>query len=217
MLKILGFFFTSSQNESLVFSKYPDLSSNMTNIKTLKFIFFIFSFFFLTSSQVFATGAGITYNGRILNPNGDPVQGNSVQFKLQIRTIGNENCLMYEEVQVKDMSGSDGVFTLTINDGSGTRLDSAAYGLDQIFANRGTFSFPPNYCASGNSYAPNPSDGRKLQVYFNDPCHSSGKAPTCSNSANSTLSTSKLKDEPGISSPSLAKIGGTKAPLLHPE
>ncbi|MBN8536467.1 MAG: hypothetical protein J0M15_05405 [Deltaproteobacteria bacterium] len=140
----------------------------MTNIKTLKFIFFIFSFFFLTSSQVFATGAGITYNGRILNPNGDPVQGNSVQFKLQIRTIGNENCLMYEEVQVKDMSGSDGVFTLTINDGSGTRLDSAAYGLDQIFANRGTFSFPTNYCASGNSYAPNPSDGRKLQVYFND-------------------------------------------------
>ena len=140
----------------------------MTNMKTLLFASYIFSFLFLTASQVFAAGAGITYNGRILNPNGDPVQGNSVQFKLQIRTIGSENCLMYEEVQVKDMSGSDGIFTLTINDGSGTRLDSAAYGLDQIFANRGTFSFPTNYCASGNSYAPNPSDGRKLQVYFND-------------------------------------------------
>jgi hypothetical protein len=134
----------------------------------IKFFLILTGIIFITTVKVFATGAGITYNGRILNPNGDPVQGNSVQFKLQIRTIGSENCLMYEEVQVKVMSDSDGVFTLTINDGSGTRLDSAAYGLDQIFANRGTFSFPTNYCASGNSYAPNPSDGRKLQVYFND-------------------------------------------------
>lgn len=75
---------------------------------------------------------------------------------------------MYEEVQVKDMSGSDGVFTLTINDGSGTRLDSGIYGLDQIFANRGNFTFPAGYCVSGNNYSPNSSDGRKLQVYFND-------------------------------------------------
>lgn len=113
-------------------------------------------------------GAGITYHGRLIDPNGVPVVSNSVQFKLQIRTPGNENCLMYEEVQVKDLSQASGSFAVTINDGTGTRLDSTGYSLDKIFANRNSFTFAGGNCASGTTYTPNASDSRKIQVLFND-------------------------------------------------
>ncbi len=124
--------------------------------------------FLFVGQQALAVGAGITYHGRLIDPSGNPVVGTSVQFKLQIRTPGNENCLMYEEVQVKDLSQGNGVFSVTINDGTGTRTDSSGYSIDQIFANRGTFSFAGGYCVTGNSFAPSPTDGRKIQVYFND-------------------------------------------------
>lgn len=117
----------------------------------------------IISSKALAVGAGITYHGRLIDPNGNPVIGTSVQFKLQIRTPGNENCLMYEEVQVKDLSQGNGVFSVTINDGTGTRMDSSGYAIDQIFANRGTFTFAGGYCVTGNSFAPNPTDGRRFK------------------------------------------------------
>ncbi len=82
------------------------------------------------------SGAGVTYHGRLVDPAGNPVLSSSVQFRLQIKTPGSENCLMYEEIQTKDMSTSNGVFALTLNDGSGARQDTSGYPLDQIFANR---------------------------------------------------------------------------------
>lgn len=122
----------------------------------------------LLAATTYATGAGVTYHGRLVDPNGNPVSAASVQFRLQIKTPGNEGCLMYEEIQSKDMSSSNGVFALTINDGSGARQDATAYSLDQLFANRSTFAFPAGYCATGSSYFPNAADGRLLQVFFND-------------------------------------------------
>lgn len=122
----------------------------------------------LISQQALSVGAGITYTGRILDPSGNPVNSSAVQFKMQIRTPGNENCVMYEEVQIKDLAESDGIFSVTINDGTGTRTDTTGLGLDQIFANRGTFNFISGQCTVGSSYTANPTDGRKLQVYFND-------------------------------------------------
>lgn len=133
------------------------------------FILFLYSIF----AQ--ASGSGITYNGRLLDPNGNAVVSNNVQFRIQIRTPGNENCLMYEEIQAKDMTNSDGVFSITINDGSGSRTDSSGFALDQIFANRGNFNFPGSYCVTGSNYSPNSTDGRKLQVYFNDGSFATGQ------------------------------------------
>ena len=116
--------------------------------------------------------SGITYQGRILKPDGTPLSGQTVQFKLQLRTPNNNNCLMYEEVQVLDMRSSNGSFALTINDGSGSRTDSSGYNLDRIFANAGgaanLFTFNPATCASGNDYAPSSGDGRLLAVQFKD-------------------------------------------------
>lgn len=125
------------------------------------------SLLFVTAAKA-STGAGVTYHGRLVGPDGTPVASSTVQFRLQIRTPGSENCLMYEEIQNKDMSASNGVFSVTINDGTGTRQDTNAFPLDQIFGNRGSFSFPVGYCIVGAGYSPNTTDGRKLQVYFND-------------------------------------------------
>lgn len=130
---------------------------------------------FFIPFNVLAAGSGITYTGRLLDPNGNAVNSNNVQFRVQIRTPGNENCLMYEEIQVKDLTNSDGVFSLTINDGTGTRVDSTGYGLDQLFANHGSFSFLASNCSTGSTFTPNLTDGRKLQVYFNDGSFATGQ------------------------------------------
>jgi|GEM_PF-5292124 hypothetical protein len=118
----------------------------------------------LTSAAIASTG--ISYHGRLLLPSGEPVRA-STQFKIQIRSPGNENCLMYEETVTRDLSQTDGVFSITIADGTGSRTDTLGWGLDKIFANRVKFDFTAN-CAVGLEYTPNPADGRRLQVSFND-------------------------------------------------
>lgn len=137
-------------------------SQQLFRITSINFVMMI------VHSLALATGAGITYQGRIITPSGQPVTSSNVQFRIQIRTPGSENCLMYEEVQSKDMSQSAGVFAVTINDGTGTRVDSSGYSIDQTFANRGTFSFASGQCTTGTTYSPNATDGRKIQVFFND-------------------------------------------------
>ncbi|MES2963729.1 MAG: hypothetical protein V4760_07540, partial [Bdellovibrionota bacterium] len=134
------------------------------------FAFIAFALIVVAStSAIAATQSGITVQGRILKPNGDPLDGSQARFRMQIRTPGSENCLMYEEAQGPfDLSSSKGVFSLTINDGTGTRTDATGFGLDAIFSNRGSFTFDPTTCSSGSTYAPNTEDGRDLVVYFKD-------------------------------------------------
>jgi hypothetical protein len=135
-------------------------------MKSLRlFVFLLLQFSLMTS---FANNPGVSYQGRIFKPDGNPLEGSSVQFRLQVRSPGSENCLLYEEVQTLNMAGSSGVFALTLNDGTGTRLDTATYQVDRIFANRETMTLDTTRCATGTTYTPNSSDGRKLVVYFKD-------------------------------------------------
>ena len=115
-----------------------------------------------------SANSGITYHGRIVKPDGTPLQGTAVQFKLQIVTPGTEVCLLYQETQTLNMSNSDGMFALTLNDGTGTRNDTSGYSFDQIFANYGSFTFAGGACAIGTTYAPGYNDGRKFVVSFED-------------------------------------------------
>lgn len=121
----------------------------------------------LASSVVFAD-AGVTLQGQLLTPAGTPVVSNSVQFRIQVRSPGTENCLLYEEQQAKDLSASDGVFVLTLNDGTATVVNTEPFTLGRAFQNRGTFGFVAGKCATGNSYVPGATDGRKLEIQFND-------------------------------------------------
>ncbi len=116
-----------------------------------------------------ASNSGVTYQGRILKPDGTALSGQFTQFRLQLRTPDSQNCLMYEEIQSQDLRNSNGAFSLTINDGTGSRTDTTALTLDKIFANHGTFNFNPVTCDSGaGTYIPNISDGRTLTVLFKD-------------------------------------------------
>lgn len=124
----------------------------------------------IASAVVSPTGAGISYEGQILKPDGvTPVSGTSTQFKVQIRTPDAASCLLYEEVRTLDMSTSGGNFAFSINDGAGTRTDSTGYSLERIFANQGTLTVPTSNCVSGSGvYAPGASDSRVLSVSFKD-------------------------------------------------
>lgn len=112
--------------------------------------------------------AGITYHGRLLKSDGTPVTSSSVQFQIQIRTPGSENCLLYQETQTKDLSATSGIFSLTINDGTATTPNSEPFTLSEAFRNHGTYNFGPGKCSGGTVYTPNPTDGRKIAVQFND-------------------------------------------------
>ncbi|HRO67768.1 MAG TPA: hypothetical protein PL182_09420, partial [Pseudobdellovibrionaceae bacterium] len=133
-----------------------------------KTIFFLILFLFIP--QILPAAPGITYHGRLLKPNGQPVTSAGVQFRLQVRTPSMTNCLLFEEIQTKDLSASSGVFSLTLNDGTATSLNTEPYTLDRAFQNRGLFIFDTGKCAgtSGDNWTPNATDGRLLYVSFND-------------------------------------------------
>jgi len=125
------------------------------------------TFGFLQPAFAFAN-SGITYHGRIVLPSGASEQSSAVQFQMQIRSPGSESCLLYQEQQTINMAGTNGVFSITINDGTGTRTDSSGYSLDNVLSNRSAFTLPAGSCASGTSYTPNFADGRVFQVSFLD-------------------------------------------------
>jgi trimeric autotransporter adhesin len=115
---------------------------------------------------------GLSLQGRILKSNNTPVTSSSVQFRIQVRSPGAENCLLFEETQTLDMSNSQGMFSLTL--GNGTRpsaLIDGGYNLERIFANRGSIDLSataPAACAVGTAYTPTTTAHRKIIYYFND-------------------------------------------------
>jgi trimeric autotransporter adhesin len=143
-------------------------------LKTLPRLFLSVSALVLFSSLPAANAnnsnnSGVTYHGRILKPNGAPLEGQLVMFKLQIRTPSSGQCLMYEEVQTRDMRNSSGVFAITLNDTSGIRSDENLIPFDRVFANQGSFQFNASDClGTGSTYTPNPGDARKFYVSFKD-------------------------------------------------
>ncbi|MBL7544423.1 MAG: hypothetical protein JNL11_11460 [Bdellovibrionaceae bacterium] len=128
----------------------------------------VFCLFLLGSPFLHASNPLVSYQGRIIKPDGSPLEGNSVQFRMQVRSPGSENCLLYEEVQTINMSSSSGAFSVTLNDGTGARLDTPNYPIDRIFANRDSMTLDSARCSVGTTYTPNAGDGRKFVVYFKD-------------------------------------------------
>lgn len=124
-------------------------------------LFFMFSVAWASS--------GVTYHGRILKPDDSPVTSATTQFRIQIRTPGSENCLLWEEQQTKNLSTTNGVFSITINDTSEPSLVSNVlpYSLDRVFSNRTNFTGLTG-CSVGTTYNPTGSDGRHLTAYFRE-------------------------------------------------
>lgn len=136
-------------------------------MKTLKMIFVIV---FMVPAAF--AGQSFTLQGRLLNSAGSAVTSSSVQFRIQVKSPGAEDCLLYQETQTVDLSQTQGNFALTI--GQGTRAASAVDGgnsLNSIFSNSSAISLTSatTPCGSGaTSYTPVSSDTRKLELTFDD-------------------------------------------------
>jgi trimeric autotransporter adhesin len=131
------------------------------------YLIFIFA---LLNHGLASASSGITYHGKILRPDGvTPVSSASTQFRIQIRTPGTENCLLWEEQQTKDLSGTNGVFSITIADNSEPTLipNALAFSLERVFSNRTNFSSLTG-CSVGTTYNPSTADGRYLSVFFRE-------------------------------------------------
>ena len=134
-------------------------------MKPLIFPFILLTFFLVAQAQ--AT-SGVTYHGRLIDGSNNVVTATSVQFLIEIRTPGNENCLMYSETQTKNLSATGGAFSITLNDGTGTRNDSSGLSFTNVFVNNGTVTFPGGTCAVGTTRNLAFGDGRRIKIYFND-------------------------------------------------
>lgn len=142
--------------------------------RTLKYlaIYACLQFF---AQQVFA-GAVITYHGRLLDPQGTPVEASNVTFNIRILSPALAgSCLLLEEQRTLNLQSSDGVFVIPIGDGLGTRTSNdPGFQIESILSNTlGTvFSKPSGwgsgqyFCNSGTSYSPAVLDGRQLAVSF---------------------------------------------------
>ena len=110
-----------------------------------------------------ASPASLTYQGRILNTDGTPLQHNNVSFLFQI-TDPSGACVVYEEqVNGYNMNNSGGVFDVPI--GLGTRSWPAS-GSFTILDSMNNSS--PRSCFGGSTYNPALDDIRKLRVQFYD-------------------------------------------------
>lgn len=130
----------------------------------------------LLAAQGQASPTSLTYQGRILQTNGTPLEYNNVSFLFQI-TNPSGSCILYQEqVTGYSMANSGGVFDVPI--GTGTvqyPLGGAASVLD-AFNNSSTFTcgqcslVSGSYvCSNGSStYAAAAGDVRKLRVSFYD-------------------------------------------------
>src|ERR1039458_10900549 len=117
----------------------------------------ILRLFILLTISSFASAAdnytpqGITLQGTILTPAGQPEEGKSVVFTVQITSPGVTPCTLYVESQTLDMKNSGGAFSLVL--GTGSRSGSgfqATSTLAQAFNN--SFGLIPGLtCTSGSS------------------------------------------------------------------
>ena len=132
---------------------------------------FYFITFLLFSHFLYASN-GITYHGRIVKPDDTPLESATTRFRIQIKAPDAGNCILWEEEQSRNMLGSKGAFSITIGDSTNTlisysRLDTYGWGLERVFSNKTGFTSLYG-CTVGTTYAPNPADGRILEVSFKE-------------------------------------------------
>ncbi len=135
----------------------------------IRTIFLILGLLFFISLQALAGPAKFAYQGQIVKDNGQALEANSVQFKIEILSPSPSLCVLYEESHTINMTASNGIFNLTVGEGvrpgTGTYQDlsTLAEALDNSIG-----LVTPTDCVSGPTYTAANSDGRKLRLTFND-------------------------------------------------
>jgi len=149
---------------------YVTSRSVIKNIKKQKLLVLITLFLGGVFHSSVSTSApyfnqGLSLQGKILDPNGQPFENPNVDFKIQVLSPGAEACVLYEENQNIGMSGSGGNFYLNIGKGLRSQSDPKL-NFDKIFQNNSVMN--NLVCAVGNSYSPIFGDTRLIKITFND-------------------------------------------------
>lgn len=126
-----------------------------------KFLLLIVGFIFTLTAQA-GDNSTITYQGRITNASGAPIEALTT-FQFVVRAPNN--CILWAENQTLDLRGSKGAFSVVI--GSGSNLSPGIHSFSQIFYNESTLTSLAG-CSSGSTYSPAPNDDRTLFVSFDD-------------------------------------------------
>lgn len=115
--------------------------------------------------SVASAGIGLTYQGRILKPDGSPLDSSNVRFTIEIKSYND--CLLYQETQTVNLSASSGVFSLNIGSAPAPQIQNhVGASLSAVFTNRGSFTGLSG--CTGGTYTPNADDDRKIVVSFED-------------------------------------------------
>ncbi|WP_413578233.1 tail fiber domain-containing protein [Bdellovibrio sp. HCB290] len=116
-----------------------------------------------------ASPTSLSYQGRILKSNGQPLENNGVAFIFEV-TSPDGACVIYREQKSGiDMRNSGGVFDVSIGTGSRQYPAAGTSKVTDFFNNTRTYT-----CAnddntdSSSNYPASSSDGRKLRVSFWD-------------------------------------------------
>lgn len=112
----------------------------------------------------------ITYHGRILRPDGTPLEGN-ISFTVKIYSPSPSSCLLWAESQTLPMMGTSGAFSLQIgrNDNRLAGANGGGAGsFNQAFLNNPAMTINSTSCENGTSYTPNLTDDRNMSVSFVD-------------------------------------------------
>ena len=128
------------------------------------FKFQLLTFIFL--APIFWAQAGsinpITYQGRILKPDGTPLE-TSTNFRFVIRSP--DNCILWQEDQVIDLTNSLGAVSALVGNGANTAAGSHTFA--DVFNNSRTLTGLSG-CDVGTDFVPGLNDDRTLHVSFND-------------------------------------------------
>jgi len=132
-------------------------------------------------SLVWGPGAfafwGVTYSGKILNSNNEPVTSSNVKFSMTLYDSSGK-CWLYTEQRQLDLSNAQGVFALDIGSNDGTLVPASSVfnggpsgpqNFSDLFNNTKTFSGLGTANGCSGTVTPNPSDltaGRYLSIYF---------------------------------------------------
>ncbi|MGE0634452.1 MAG: hypothetical protein AB7O96_18700, partial [Pseudobdellovibrionaceae bacterium] len=130
---------------------------------TFVLILLLFQSFYADASSA---PQGLTFQGRILKPSGQPLEATSVTMNVRVLSPTND-CILLEENHSVAMASSGGVFSLII--GAGVRAGSdKGFDLNQIFKNSGSLTGLTCADPSVNQYDALSGNVRRVRVAFND-------------------------------------------------
>ncbi|WP_413582543.1 beta strand repeat-containing protein [Bdellovibrio sp. HCB288] len=105
----------------------------------------------------------LTYQGRIVDSLGNPLNYNDVTFRFQITSTDGTCVLYYEERQHVNMQNSNGIFDIAIGDGTVIYAVGGANKLSDSFINGVSHA-----CHGGGSWNATSTSERLLKVSFQD-------------------------------------------------